>query len=150
MKPAVVMDYNKGKSFIDLTDQMAAYHSPLRRSLKWYRKVVFDLLLTTSVINALSLFKSIVNKNITITQFKEQIVELVFFEGVVLQDIPQVHTIVKSVKPVRCKFCYKKHFAAKGRQYAQKKTNQVKTRCGGCEINMCLECFFENHVSKSK
>lgn len=57
LKPEVVLDYNRGKSFIDVSDQMAAYDPPLRKSLKWYRKVVFDLILNTSVVNALCLFK---------------------------------------------------------------------------------------------
>lgn len=33
-KPGVILDYNKGKSLIDLSDQMSSYHSPLRRTLK--------------------------------------------------------------------------------------------------------------------
>lgn len=37
LKPKVVLDYNRDKSFIDVSDQMASYGSPLRKSLKWYR-----------------------------------------------------------------------------------------------------------------
>lgn len=75
-KPAVVLDYNRGKSFIDLADQLAAYSSPLRRSLKQYRKVKFELLINTLVVNALSLFKTVTGKNIKIkiTEFKEALV----------------------------------------------------------------------------
>ncbi|XP_039300901.1 piggyBac transposable element-derived protein 1-like [Nilaparvata lugens] len=36
-KPAAVFDYNKGKSFIDLSDQMGAYSGCLRRGVKWFR-----------------------------------------------------------------------------------------------------------------
>lgn len=38
MKPAIVIDYNKAKGAVDLADQMAAYQSQLRKSLKWYKK----------------------------------------------------------------------------------------------------------------
>lgn len=40
MKPRAVIDYNEGKSLIDLSDQISSYSNPLCRSVKWYRKVV--------------------------------------------------------------------------------------------------------------
>lgn len=33
-KPEVVIDYNKGKSLVDICDQRSLYHSPLRKSMK--------------------------------------------------------------------------------------------------------------------
>lgn len=56
IKPRVVVDYNKGKSPIDLSDQMSSYSNPLRRSVKWYRKVILDTLLNISVVNSYVLF----------------------------------------------------------------------------------------------
>ncbi|CAH1998921.1 unnamed protein product [Acanthoscelides obtectus] len=50
MKPKVVLDYNKGKAAVNLSDQLGAYSNPLKKSVKWYRKVAFELLLTTSMI----------------------------------------------------------------------------------------------------
>jgi len=73
-KPEVVLDYNRGKSFIDLSDQMASYGSPLRKSLKWYRKVVFELLLNTSVVNALCLFQKTTATRIKITDFRSNLI----------------------------------------------------------------------------
>jgi len=35
-KPKVVVDYNVGKTSIDLSDQMSSYSNPLRCSTKWY------------------------------------------------------------------------------------------------------------------
>jgi len=52
-KPKVVVDYNLGKSSIDLSDQMIAYSSPLRKTLKWYRKLAVELLLNTCMVNAI-------------------------------------------------------------------------------------------------
>lgn len=74
-KPSVVVDYNKGKAFIDLSDQMSAYSPYLRRTLKWYKRVVFHLLTATTVVNALVLYNKINNTKINITKFKEKIVE---------------------------------------------------------------------------
>ncbi|XP_025423365.1 piggyBac transposable element-derived protein 4-like [Sipha flava] len=53
-KPEVVVDYNTGKGYIDLTDQLQSYHSALRKSLKWYRKIIIDLICNISVLNALT------------------------------------------------------------------------------------------------
>jgi len=36
MKPQVVLDYNKGRQGKDLSDQLSAYYTRLRRSIKWY------------------------------------------------------------------------------------------------------------------
>lgn len=74
-KPSVVVDYNKGKAFIDLSDQMSVYSPYLRRTLKWYKTVVFHLLTATTVVNALVLYNKINNTKINITKFKEKIVE---------------------------------------------------------------------------
>lgn len=71
-KPDMVIEYNQGKSFINRSDQMTSYSTTLRRCLKWYRKVAFDILLGTYLTKALSLFCTVNNKNIKITEFKEQ------------------------------------------------------------------------------
>ncbi|XP_055910454.1 piggyBac transposable element-derived protein 4-like [Eupeodes corollae] len=48
-KPLAIIEYNKGKSGIDLSDQMASYATTLRRGLKWYRKVAIEFLLGMAV-----------------------------------------------------------------------------------------------------
>jgi hypothetical protein len=55
-KPETIMMYNKGKGCIDLSNQKASYSNPLCRSMKWYRKVLMDILLDTGVVNAACLF----------------------------------------------------------------------------------------------
>lgn len=44
------MFYNKNKQGIDVSDQMNSYFTPLRKSIRWYHKVAFQLLLGTSVV----------------------------------------------------------------------------------------------------
>ncbi|XP_039278646.1 piggyBac transposable element-derived protein 4-like [Nilaparvata lugens] len=63
-KQNVVINYNAAKSAIDLADQLGSYNSPLRRSLKWYQKIAFNMILNISVVNALTLFNSVTNKKI--------------------------------------------------------------------------------------
>lgn len=65
-KPKVVIDYNKGKSFKDRSDQMSSDTNPLRRSLKWHRKIGIDLLLSVSIVNALSIYQSVTGKTLKV------------------------------------------------------------------------------------
>jgi len=55
-KPQMVLDYNKAKGFVDISDLRSSYHSPLRRSLKWYKKIAFEILLNTCLLNAITLY----------------------------------------------------------------------------------------------
>lgn len=74
-KPAIVVDYNKAKGAVDLADQMAAYQTPLRKSLKWYNKLALDLILNIAMVNALVLYKSVTNKSIPIVDFRKEILK---------------------------------------------------------------------------
>ena len=51
-KPLCVLDYNRVKKGVDISDQLSGYYSTLRRGLKWCRKVVFEIITGTAVINA--------------------------------------------------------------------------------------------------
>ncbi|XP_076641679.1 piggyBac transposable element-derived protein 4 [Halictus rubicundus] len=68
LRPQIIVDYNRGKAAVDLSNQMNAYNNPLRRSMKWYRKLAFELLLSTTVLNSYILYKDITKKNISITE----------------------------------------------------------------------------------
>ena len=46
-KTMVVVDYKRGKCAVDLSDQMMAYSTPHRRTLKWCIKLASELLLNT-------------------------------------------------------------------------------------------------------
>ncbi|KAJ8929077.1 hypothetical protein NQ314_018276 [Rhamnusium bicolor] len=74
-KPQCVVDYNAGKTGIDLSDQMSSYSSPVRKSLRWYHKVATELLMGTTVVNSLVLYKSIYSESkMSITQFCTELV----------------------------------------------------------------------------
>jgi len=85
----VVVDYNTGKSSIDLADQMASYSNPLRRSLKWYRKVAMDLILNISVVNASILFKKV----------RQKVGQKVLFIAIYLQGTYSFHLLNHNFKP---------------------------------------------------
>ena len=57
MMPQLIVDYNKGKQGIDLSDQLSAYYTCLRLSKKWYQKVAFEMIFGISVVNAYLIYK---------------------------------------------------------------------------------------------
>lgn len=160
--PKVIIDYNQGKSSVDLSDQMGSYSNPLRRSVKWYRKIAFELLLTTSMVNAFTLYKNVTESNIKITQFKKEVIKYLvrsdenekIDEG---NEQPAKRRRIHSLKrkegenkhKIRrcCKHCYKKNNELHGRKYATNRTLKVDTYCDDCEGKpfYCLPCFNETH-----
>ena len=75
MKPQVVLDYNEGKLGSDLSDQLSSYYTCLRRSIKWYRKVTFELLFGTALVNSYLIYKeNYAASKVTILQFRESLV----------------------------------------------------------------------------
>lgn len=72
--PRVVPDYNKGKEYIDMTDQMGSCHTCLRKSIKWYRKLIFDIICNTSMVNALSIYTSVTGRKMAIVDFREAVI----------------------------------------------------------------------------
>ncbi|KAJ8959573.1 hypothetical protein NQ314_006222 [Rhamnusium bicolor] len=51
LKPPAVMAYNKAKKVVDVSDQMSSYYTCPRKSIKWYKKLFFEVLLGTCVVN---------------------------------------------------------------------------------------------------
>lgn len=76
-KTKVVIDYNKGKFFIDCSEEwpcIIAYvclHIPtLWRSLKWYRKIDrywFIIISINKIVNALSIYQPVTGKNLKVS-----------------------------------------------------------------------------------
>ncbi len=76
MKPQVVLDYNEGRQGTDLSDQLSAYDTCFRRSIKWYRKVAFELVLGTAIVNSYLIYKeNYAASKVTIPQFRESLVQ---------------------------------------------------------------------------
>jgi hypothetical protein len=75
MKPSVVLDYNKGKQGIGLSDQLSTYYTCLRWSKKWYLKVAFEMIFGVSIVNAYLIYKEYYSTNVmTMSQFCESLV----------------------------------------------------------------------------
>lgn len=162
-KPKIVLDYNKGKGSVDLSDQMGAYSNPLRRSLKWHRKVAFELLLTTAMVNALIIYKQVSEENISITDFKKAVVKhLAFYSRENENNPPRMDTAHRSLtlhqiqirtegtkhqRRKMCKECYRKNSSQYGRKQATNRTRKFDTYCDTCVGNptLCIPCFNDIH-----
>lgn len=155
-KPQIILDYNKAKGAVDLSDQMTAYQSPLRKSIKWYKKVAFDLILNVAVVNALTLYKSVTKKNIPIVDFRKQILKSLLAQETTSAPLQrprrakhELGTKTGPSKEVRrqCLECYKQNVVNYGRIIAKNKTKKVKTYCKTCPNNpfLCAECFVKIH-----
>ena len=57
-KPESIMSYNNFMCGVDRMDQLMSYYSPLRKTLKWYRKVVLQHL-DMAMVNAFILNKKV-------------------------------------------------------------------------------------------
>nr|XP_012145948.1 PREDICTED: uncharacterized protein LOC105663173 [Megachile rotundata] len=154
-KPKIIVEYNKAKTSIDLSDQMSAYSSPLRRTLKWYKKLAFELCLNTAVVNSLFVFQEVTGQKISITEFRRQLVnELTQRED---EQIPRpaekiLHKLQKKegdVHKVRkyCSGCYAENSRLFGPKIAKNLTKKVVTFCYMCKSQpyFCLECFNKAH-----
>lgn len=153
-KPEIIANYNKCKAFIDLSDQMKSYGTSLRRGVKWYRKLAIELLAGTAVVNAYILYQEVANEKISITNFKEMLIEEMLRIPPVdanarAADNHVKHHLVESQgagrKRGRCVHCYKKKSEEVGSKLAAKQATQSKFRCELCEKFFCLPCFFETH-----
>ena len=53
---------------------MSSYFSPLRKSIFWYNKVALELLLGTSVVNALLVYNKLSQQKKQISEFRKSLV----------------------------------------------------------------------------
>lgn len=151
-KPEIILDYNKCKAFIDLSDQLKAYSTSLRKGVKWYRKLAVELLTGTTLINAYCLHQKVTHKKNSITKFKELVVTQILEECLTTLQPIEIninHILVDDNKKGRCSACYEK-LKNQGWRYAQRKSAQTRLKCSACEKYFCLKCFFVTHNSVKK
>ena len=155
-KPMVVVDYSRGRYAVDLSDQMIAYSTPHRRTLKWYIKLALELLFT-SISNAMILYKQVTKTEIKLSDFR---MALAMY-------LTQCHSPEPSDILIRqrlrhemqkkegqaylarkfCRECYKKNVKQLGSKIAKNRTKKVTTYCPDCidEPHLCLKCFNTVH-----
>lgn len=153
-KPSTILEYNKVKSFIDVSDQMASYGTTVRKGIKWYRKVAVELLTNTAVVNAYIVFQKMnVGSKLGITEFREKLaIGLIFGDGQPITpraSMNKKHELQEHNprKRGRCSVCYAQLSEKKGRATALQKSKQVTTKCNSCPDFqfMCVNCYIDKH-----
>jgi len=158
-KPSAVVYYNKGKVGIDLADQLASYSTPLRKTIRWYHKVAFELLLNTSLINAMLLYSKFTGKKVSILSFKEKIINSLcgdLLEAEVEGNgRNQKHRFCQTEQRDdrnrlirrRCIPCYNTFRKTMSRTEAHRAAKKVTTYCNKCpnKPDMCINCFQKKH-----
>lgn len=160
-KPLMILDYNKGKKGIDLSDQLASYYTPIRKTIIWYKKIAADLLCI-----------SIINSVLIYNEFREDSNKLSILSGQeqIVKELLQISTSSSSlmktanpstshflttmprqrnnkIKRKRCSGCYaKKRNENLSSKDAGKKAKMVSTECTICNISYCMLCFKEKHT----
>lgn len=152
LKPLAVLEYNKGKCGIDYSDQMVSYASTMRKGIKWYRKLGVELLLGTSIVNALVVYKIVTKKTVNIRRFRELIAAklLGLSEDLTLPSVRRnTHCIAvrrnnlgKSLRRA-CKRCYANKREELERSKARANLKKPTTFCPSCpgQPQLCSECF---------
>lgn len=145
------------KTYIDASDQKKTYSDPCRKGVKWYRKVIIELLCNTSMVNAYILYLGIMQEQISITEFREHIVNSLTFNSqrpAQNVPIPQTeqnlirvrHQLLQKESRGRCVTCYRRVCDSKDIPTAQK-LSFIHFYCPKCpEKFMCLECFGRRHA----
>lgn len=74
-KPKCIVEYNKGKAYIDISEQIKSYRTSLMRGVKWYQNFAVEILIGTKLTNVLCLYKKLKNPDISITNFTEEVIK---------------------------------------------------------------------------
>ncbi|GLV46243.1 hypothetical protein CBL_12320 [Carabus blaptoides fortunei] len=150
VKPKAVIDYNKAKKGVDYSDQMSSYHTVLRRGLKWYRKLLFELLFGTSLVNAWLIYNKISSTKLSITAFRKTLAaELITPPTAETDNITpkrKAHTFIKRngsgrKKRRMCQGFYKELRLTLSSREANNKVTKVTSYCDDCagKPGLCLQ-----------
>lgn len=163
LKPKSVIDYNAAKKGVDISDQMASYYDSRRKTLNWYKKLIFEIVTGTAVVNAWVLHHKTHTMKMRMLDFVEYIIrDLVAKDDELSIDEPdmrkrrykhslQERTGMTRNNRKRCQGCYENLKKSGMKAYdASNRATRVVTYCAECddEPTLCLNCFNETHRNK--
>ena len=157
-KPTVILDHNRVKRGIDHSDQMIAFYSPARKSVKWFRKALTECI-CMAVVNRWMLCNRYYNgrkmplgsfvKRVAMSLLKIENQAPVAHIGKPISHPHQLSIIPRRAdgKITRKRYhgCYEKLSRQYGWNEATKKTKQVSTECTICKYSFCLPCLNYKH-----
>lgn len=129
-KPDSILFYNAGKAGIDLSDQLASYCTPMRKSVRWYHKVATEIILNTFVVNSQIMYNEQNFRNkLTIHKFREVLVDKL------LELKPTSLRVSNSEQPLDNRF--------QRRQLIKHKLEETEEKCSRNrkKRKRCIECY---------
>lgn len=148
-KPSTIVDYNKNMSGIDRSDQMIAYYSSPRKSLRWYIKFFFHIM-DIAIWNSCWLYNKTESTNMNYLQFRNEIARQLLGISRIKKAISLIHNNERNHCPkklskrVRCRVCS----ARKVRKDTFFACDTCKTSTGK-PVGLCVnECFKLFHLIK--
>ena len=132
----IIEDYNQVKGYVDLSDQMAAYTPFVRKTTKWYLRLVLHLITQTTLVNAWKLF-NIIKTKISLHEFKCQLIESFLRESHQPRLPVRQHMLVQIPGPKRqikrrCTVCYQRMSVQYNSKYATARCKRTDTQCSIC------------------
>lgn len=145
-KPAAVLDYNRWKIGVDLSDQFATSHQCARKTVKWYKKLFF-FFVDCTLVNAFRLYKLVAGdatgRRSNFTDFRLSVVRESLEEC--RPHLPR--TVVNRDQPDGPARLTERHFpsihARRNCHVCYRRGIRMNTRyrCIQCNMSLCLPCF---------
>lgn len=152
MKPNILRDYNNGMSGVDKSDQMLSYYSALRKTIRWYKKVVLHIV-EMAIHNAHIMYNDgkPAGQQLRLLTFREAVVKSLVGHTPEVDEQPTARaaphvpskippTEKKQIPTKRCRICTKNNRRRETRYY-----------CGDCEGKpaLCVSpCFGMYHAQR--
>ncbi|XP_046980762.1 piggyBac transposable element-derived protein 4-like [Schistocerca americana] len=160
-KPACVVDYNKNKFGVDLSDQRLSYGAFEHRTVKWWRKLELHVILMV-IVNSCILYNKVTGKHLTTSHFMTVIcADLAQSKYLKPRPSPsglsrlstgnhfleKIETEVgKKKKQKQCVVCYLRGKKLTGKVWRKDTSYQ----CSECKVALCKMPCFKIYHTKSK
>jgi hypothetical protein len=170
VKPTAILDYNKFMGGVDLLDQLAKSYTPLRKTVKWWKKLFLHLV-NLAVVNAYVVWKASGPRKLTHHQFRLEVVKSWLEDapnlpgpppkgrranGPVVRRLRERHFPSRIMpqpgalkqNPTRaCHACNQP--AGKRHQPGDRRRKETRFECGSCKKALCIDpCFEHFHTRK--
>ncbi|XP_069992306.1 piggyBac transposable element-derived protein 4-like [Penaeus vannamei] len=147
IKPQVVADYNYGMNGVDTSDQLVVSYPSTRNSLKWSKKVLFNLF-DMAVVNAFSLHK-VLGGRLTQLIFRKKLAEDLMQLGSRRGREVRSRSRSRSPPPAPAPALSTPHgrYRRCRLYYTRGMRRMTKMMCSGCDVPLCwTSCFEEYHT----
>ena len=141
LKPKAVVDYNKWKVGVDVSDQLASSHSSTRRTIRWYIKLFFyffDMAMTNAFVCYKHIKGPMAGRKSGFTNFKIELARetLLQYNQNKSQRPPQV--LVPRLTP-GAHFLYLHERRSCHVCWSRGKRQATKYRCDKCNVSLCVD-----------